>query len=301
MLETLVGNAQFKASLAAALKAGRLSHSVLLCGEEGLGANYAARCLAADYLYPQGGDGARQVMAGQSAEVLLVEGEGASGNIRVDRIRAVRQAVYSTALSAAGRVVLIRGAHRLGGARGEAANALLKVLEEPPEGVLFILTAPGEAVVLPTIRSRCCIYALAPVSAAACSDYLKQNAPAAKNAAELCAVFGGKLGSVLRCATQKPAAARYETAKALAAAVAAQDEYTLLKLLAKAEKDRAEARALLALLRQICAAALPGGGLLPAAAAAGCIALLSRADARLAGNVSPKLVLTVLAADLAAA
>ena len=53
----------------------------------------------------------------------------------------------------------IKGADKLNGA---SANALLKVLEEPPEGVLFILTAPSEANVMATIRSRCCAYSLAP-------------------------------------------------------------------------------------------------------------------------------------------
>ena len=47
----------------------------------------------------------------------------------------------------------------------ESANALLKVMEEPPEGVLFLLTADSLAGVLPTIRSRCVSFAIAPVSA----------------------------------------------------------------------------------------------------------------------------------------
>ena len=49
MLEKLLGNDAVKRDLAAALREGRLSHCVLLCGEEGTGANFAARCLAADY------------------------------------------------------------------------------------------------------------------------------------------------------------------------------------------------------------------------------------------------------------
>ena len=55
MLDRLAGNAELKQDLQAALRAGRLSHSVLLCGEAGCGAGFAARCLAADRLYPQGG------------------------------------------------------------------------------------------------------------------------------------------------------------------------------------------------------------------------------------------------------
>ena len=78
-LDSLLGNETLKESLSAALAAGRLSHSILLCGEAGTGAGFAARCLAADYLYPNGGASAAQVLAGQSPEYLLLAGEGVSG------------------------------------------------------------------------------------------------------------------------------------------------------------------------------------------------------------------------------
>ena len=55
MLERLAGNDALKAELGTALRGGRLPHAVLLVGEPGCGAGFAARCLAADYLYPAGG------------------------------------------------------------------------------------------------------------------------------------------------------------------------------------------------------------------------------------------------------
>ena len=51
MLERLAGNDALKAELGTALRGGRLPHAVLLVGEPGCGAGFAARCLAADYLY----------------------------------------------------------------------------------------------------------------------------------------------------------------------------------------------------------------------------------------------------------
>ena len=54
MLERLAGNTALKSELGAALGAGRLPHAILLVGEPGCGAGFAARCLAADYLYPPG-------------------------------------------------------------------------------------------------------------------------------------------------------------------------------------------------------------------------------------------------------
>ena len=76
MLERLFGNDALKRDLSAALQSGRLAHSILLIGEPGCGAGFAARCLAADYLYPAGGPHAEAVLRGeapQEAEAPLEE------------------------------------------------------------------------------------------------------------------------------------------------------------------------------------------------------------------------------------
>ena len=129
MLERLAGNEPLRRDLAAALAANRLAHSLLLCGEKGLGAGFAARCLAADRLFPAGGPAAEAVLAGQSSECIEVRGAGVQGVIKIDQVREVRRRVYDTALSAAGRVVILYGAEHLNAASG---NALLKIIEEPP-------------------------------------------------------------------------------------------------------------------------------------------------------------------------
>ena len=151
MLERLAGNDALKRELGTALHSGRLPHAVLLVGEPGCGAGFAARCLAADYLYPAGGPHAEAVLKKEDTECLVLQGEGASGQIAVKRVREMREAIQRSALStdAAGRVLFIYGAQNL---NGSSANAMLKIIEEPPEGVLFVLTATSAATVLPTIR-----------------------------------------------------------------------------------------------------------------------------------------------------
>ena len=52
MLDRMEGNAELKTSVQQMLATRRLTHSVLLVGEAGLGTGFAARCIAADYLYP---------------------------------------------------------------------------------------------------------------------------------------------------------------------------------------------------------------------------------------------------------
>ena len=66
MLDRLEGNEALKEEVSRMLSGRRLSHSLLLIGEQGLGAGFAARCIAADYLYPAGGPAAddQQVVHG---------------------------------------------------------------------------------------------------------------------------------------------------------------------------------------------------------------------------------------------
>lgn len=191
MLDRLAGNEPLRRDLAAALSAGRLAHGLLLCGEKGLGAGFAARCLAADYLCPGGGSAAEAVLAGRNDECIEVRGEGASGEIKVDQVREVRRRIQSTALSDAGRVVILYDAQMLNASSG---NALLKSIEEPPPGVLFLLTAPSAASLLPTIRSRCAVYTLSPVSEAECAAWLHRMAPAGRRGTASAHIDIGKSG-----------------------------------------------------------------------------------------------------------
>lgn len=260
-----------------------------------MGAGFAARCLAADFLFPDGGAPARAVLEGKSPEVLVLEGEGASGLIKIDAVRAVRRAVYDTALSAAGRAVLIYGAEKLNAA---SANALLKVIEEPPEHVLFVFTAVSEAAVLATIRSRCSIYTLAPLSVVECAAELEKKGAKPQQARRLAEVFGGRLGEAQACLRDEKQADLLAKAERLAVACEKKDAYAILCLLAQEEKDRAQARALLRLFRYVCTASLTGRHGISPACAARCAEDAGNAMRLLEANVNPKLVLTQLGAQM---
>ncbi len=296
MLDQLLGNAQTKADLTAALKGGRLAGSILLVGEEGCGAGFAARCLAADYLYPQGGQGAHQVMEGQSPECLEVSGEGASGQIRIERIREIRRRIQDTALSAGGRVVILYQAQRL---NPSSANALLKSLEEPPAGVLFILTADSQAGVLPTILSRCGVYDLSPISREECVQALTGKGVEPRTARELAVLCGGKLGSCL-ARLESPRKESLALARQLADLIAAREEYAAQVLAAPLEKDKAAQLLLLDDLAALALATLYQPELSPLKPAQ-CLALADLAGqtrSYLQGNGNTRLALTHFIARL---
>ena len=315
MLERIAGNEELKSSIRRMLEGRRLTHSVLMVGEAGLGAGFAARCVAADYLYPQGGAPAEALLRGECCravakagkrdsgqietgivrEAISVTGMGSGGRYLVGQVTAMRSEIFNTSLSAEGRAVLLYHVERM---NEESANALLKVMEEPPEGVLFLLTADSLAGVLPTIRSRCISFAVAPVSPEECARYCTAQGVGAKDAALYSALFDGHIGTVLAAARDEARREQVDRALALAKAAAAKDSYAAAVLLAAYEKDKAGASALLADFRAVAAAGLRDSPHSPVEGETARKAL-GAADAamqQIGAQVNPKIVLSVLAA-----
>lgn len=309
-LEALLGNKATKAALKTSLAADKLPHAILLAAPDGCGRGFAARCLAADYLYPAGGAAAAAVMAGQSPELICIQGEGKSGQIPVDTIRAVRQEIFHSSLSASGRVVWIKDAQKMA---APAFNALLKVLEEPPEGAIFILTTADSSLLPPTILSRCVVYTLAPPALADCILALQTALP--QNAAPglpemLSTLYDGRIGMGLQVLQNPARLATLQDALEAAHAAAKQDRYQLLRIFTgyegRAEDDRqrrddllADISAVLRVgLRNVTAPKLPA---IAPATAAHLLPPLAEARLALRGNANPKITFAGLCARLTAA
>ena len=319
MLDRMEGNAELKTSVQLMLASRRLTHSVLLVGEEGLGAGFAARCIAADYLYPAGGAPAEALLRGECCravakagkrdsgqvetgivrEAISVTGMGSGGKYLVGQVTAMRSEIFNTSLSAEGRAVLLYHVEKM---NEESANALLKVMEEPPEGVLFLLTADSLASVLPTIRSRCVSFAVAPVPPEQCARYCAAQGVDKKTAALYSELFDGHIGTVLAAAQDESRAAQVEKALQLAKAAAAKDSYAAAVLLAAYEKDKAGAAALLTDFRAVASAGLRSSPHAPVQgdAARQALRLADAAIQRLGAQVNPKIVLSVFAAKFRA-
>ena len=299
LIDRLEGNSELKTSVRLMLGGRRMTHSVLLVGEEGLGTGFAARCVAADYLYPNGGAPAEALLRGECCravakagkrdsgqietgivrEAISVTGMGSGGRYLVGQVTAMRSEIFNTSLSAEGRAVLLYHVERM---NEESANALLKVMEEPPEGVLFLLTADS----------------LAGVSPADCARYCTAQGVDSKDAALYSELFDGHIGTVLDAARDEARRAQVDKALALAKAAAAQDSYAAAVLLAAYEKDKVGAAALLADFRAVAAAGLRGSPRAPVQgdAARKALAAADAAIQRLGAQVNPKITLSVLAA-----
>ncbi len=96
------------------------------------------------------------------------------GEIVVDDAREIGAFLRLTAAEGGWRVVVVDGADEM---NRNAANSLLKILEEPPRQTLLILVAHSPGKLLPTIRSRCRQVPLAPLPAATVRDLLARYCP----------------------------------------------------------------------------------------------------------------------------
>jgi len=162
---TLIGNERVKAALRAALAENRLPHALIFSGPEGVGKKQFALTLAKALNCPQAhGDSCdtcstcRKIESGDSLDVLLVRPEATA--IKIEQIRQMSQWVYYRPFEANVRVFILDPADAL---TDQAANAMLKTLEEPPETSVLILITAKLSRLLPTIRSRCQIHHFTPL------------------------------------------------------------------------------------------------------------------------------------------
>jgi DNA polymerase-3 subunit delta' len=204
LFDTVIGHEQPKRFLQSALQSGRLAHALLFHGEEGIGKCLMAKVLAQvvncevePTLSPPDACGVcrscHQIEIGTHPDVMLIS--ATSGKGETEQAREIESRFIYRPLVGTRKIVILDNADLL---RQEAANALLKTIEEPPPDSLIILVAARPDAVLPTIRSRCQEIRFAPVSAAAVKEVLQQKRGLPEADAHFLAlVSGGRLGLAL--------------------------------------------------------------------------------------------------------
>jgi DNA polymerase-3 subunit delta' len=171
-MTSLYGNLAARQAFSAAIDSGSLHHGWIFAGPEGVGkaqfAMLAARRLLAgpgqpdDFAIPPGDRAQHLIDAGSHPDLKLLQRlprdekkpeQGLARSIRVDQVRELDHFLGVKATYSDRRVVVIDTADDL--ERPGASNALLKNLEEPPSGTVFLLISHAPGRLLPTIRSRC--------------------------------------------------------------------------------------------------------------------------------------------------
>ena len=239
----LEGQSAAEAAFEDARARGRLHHAWLLTGPEGVGkATFAYRAarrllgaaadrsrglLGSDPVHPV----SRQVLARAHPDLMVLERIGEDGKPRktipVDDARKLSEFFSKSPAAAPYRVAIVDAADDL---NVNAANALLKTLEEPPpKGVLLMVThSPGR--LLSTIRSRCRRLAFAPFELEAAADFVRGRIEVSEEAAlRLARMAQGAPGKALALAAGE-ALALDDAARALVADLPQLDEAMALSL-----------------------------------------------------------------------
>lgn len=173
-------NKRAQETLAAFVNGGRFPHALLLEGPEGSGRRTFAREIAAALFCrgehkPCGScNQCRKVLEQNHPDVEYYGGDGSRRSFHIDTIRKLRQNAWLLPGEAPCRVCVLCGAENM---TDQAQNALLKILEEPPEHTVFILTAENRAMLLPTILSRVQTIRLEPLTPAEILPVLRERCP----------------------------------------------------------------------------------------------------------------------------
>jgi DNA polymerase-3 subunit delta' len=217
----LLGHEAAEAALLGAYRSGRLPHAWLLSGPRGIGKATLAFRFARFVLAGGGAEEGlfaaaapaglavapthpvfRRVASGGHADLLVVERgvdpkrKKLRSEIVVDDTRAIAGFLRLTPAEGHWRVVVVDGADLM---NRNAANALLKILEEPPQKALLLLMSDNPGRILPTIRSRCRMLPLKPLGGAAVEEALARYRPdlAPAERAALARLAEGSIGRAL--------------------------------------------------------------------------------------------------------
>ena len=236
--ETLLGNERLKDNLLRSLRRGHVSHFYLISGPAGSGRHTLAKLLAAAILCREPEAPClqcrvcRKVLDGNHPDFITVD-DPEKKTVPVDLIRQARADIFVRPNESEHKIYLFPRAQDMG---LPGQNALLKVLEEPPEYGVFLLITDNPERLLPTVRSRCVELALKPLPETVLLAELRRRFPKAEEetlraAAMVSGGFLGQAEKLLSEGFQLP-----PQTQALAKALAESDTLGLLKVLTPLEK-----------------------------------------------------------------
>jgi DNA polymerase-3 subunit gamma/tau len=176
VFEDVVGQKPIVQTLQNAIQMDRIGHAYLFCGPRGVGKTTTARILAKGLNCVQGPTitpcnacpSCQEIATGKSIDVFEID---AASNTGVDNIRELRESAKYAAARSRYKIFIIDEVHMLS---TSAFNALLKILEEPPSHVVFIMATTERHKVPATILSRCQQFIFRTISPAEIQGHLRQ-------------------------------------------------------------------------------------------------------------------------------
>ncbi len=195
----ILGNERQKKILKRALQKERIPNSLLFCGPEGVGKRTLALVLAKAMNCETKADDAceacsscRAISRGNFPDVMVISPENKM--IRIDQMRILKQTAYLRPMAGKKRFFIVTETDKM---NDEAANSLLKILEEPPSFSHIILITSNPEMIKPTIKSRCQTLSFQPISKEDIEKMLVERGFGKERAKIVSLLVGGNLKKAL--------------------------------------------------------------------------------------------------------
>lgn len=239
----IVGNSKICSAVDSFLKENRIPHAILIEGDKGTGRHTLAHFLAKAAVCSGENipcNNCRNCNNADSSchpDIIFTAPEDGKKNIAVSQIRELRDETYVKPHSANRRVFVIDYADTM---NPQSQNALLKVLEEPPGSVIFILIAESKSSLLPTVISRCILLSLTAPEKSVSADYIKGLGQYTENdISNALDSSNNNIGQALRLLSGKDSTETESSACDFIDAFLQDDLWGMLSSVAPYEKNRA--------------------------------------------------------------
>ncbi len=239
----ICGNVRVKDSLLRLISTRRLPHAMIIEGSSGTGKRTLSAYIAKAALCEADGSPCGRCRtchladAGTHPDIERIAPEDKKKNISVTQIDRLREIAYLTPHTASGKVFIIEKAETLNAA---SQNKLLKLLEEPPANVSFILLSESASSLLETVVSRCTVFSLFEPSFDEALRELVSRGCDHEKASEMLAPNKNNIGKTLEALGSSKASLGVTVAREYLSEIEKGDTLSALKVTVKLEKNRPE-------------------------------------------------------------
>lgn len=253
-LINFAGNSGLKKRISQLVDSGRIPNAILLEGENGLGKTTLAKLIANALVCSGEGEkpcskcrDCRTFASGGHPDIIVITGQGKTSAISVDAVREISMGAEVLPNQAAYRVYILEDAQNM---TVQAQNALLKILEEPPGFLVFILTCTSRFELLETILSRTQTFSLEPPTQEEAFQYLSKQIPSVPVDVlqKTIAAWGGNIGKTLEVLQEKGTEGSLsDTVNRVVDCLTKENEYQLMMALSCFEKNKEQFKRFLSL------------------------------------------------------
>lgn len=242
-LTNFIGNEKVIDRLSKLMESGRFPHALIIEGEEGIGKKTLAKDIACA-LVCRGNDKpcgecaqCKKAIGAIHPDISEYIPAGTANSFHVDTVRNIINDAYVQPNEADYKIYILVNAHCM---NQNAQNALLKILEEPPKYVVFILTTNSKSALLSTVLSRSVCVSLEGVDIERAANYITSHCEnvdynTAKKTVE---TFNGNIGKAIDSLQDTKTSELVDVCNKICKALATSNEYEMMTLCSAFQKDR---------------------------------------------------------------